>query len=227
MRRILIGDVHGCKDQLVALVNKVDIKDDDELILLGDYVDRGPDSYGVFKYLKSLKESMGDRMTILYGNHEIFAINYADESKDIQLWCRNGGDKTITSFKENNCDLKEYSKFIKENAKYYYECEDFFAVHAGLLNEHPSVTLENDVDALLWDRQMFTYGFYHEKLSFVGHTPLKQPGMIVYGMAKAFDYNIKYDLPEIGLLGIDTGCFATNKLTAAIVEDKKVTFIHS
>lgn len=227
MKRILIGDVHGCKEQLVALVDKINITKEDELIFLGDYTDRGPNSYGVFQYLKELKEILGDRLTILYGNHEIFAIEYAEKSKDLSLWQYNGGGETIRSFEENNCNLKEYAKFIKENAKYYYECEDFFAVHAGLLNEHPSVTLEDDVDALLWDRQMFTYGFYHEKLSFVGHTPLKQPGMIVYGMVKAFDYDIKYDLPETGLLGIDTGCFATNKLTAAIVEDKKVTFIHS
>lgn len=226
MRRILIGDVHGCKDQLVALVNKVDIKDD-ELILLGDYVDRGPDSYGVFKYLKSLKESMGDRMTILYGNHEIFAINYADESKDIQLWCRNGGDKTIASFKENNCDLKEYSKFIKENAKYYYECEDFFAVHAGLLNEHPRETLKTDVDSLLWDRTMFQYGLYDNGFAFVGHTPLRKPAMFDFGFPKVFEYDQVYNLPKIGLLGIDTGCFETGNLTAAIVEDKNVTFVHS
>lgn len=226
MRRILIGDVHGCKDQLVALVNKINITNEDELIFLGDYTDRGPDAYGVFKYLKELKESMGDRLTILYGNHEVFALDYVKHSKNHDLWVHNGGEYTIKSFYDNGCDLKEYANFIEENAKYYYECDDFFAVHAGLLNEHPSKTVEEDVDTLLWDRTMFQWGLYNGKLGFVGHTPLKKPSMVDFGIPKIFEYDVLYDLPKEGLLGIDTGCFATKVLTAAIVENENVTFVH-
>lgn len=227
MRRILIGDIHGCIDQLSSLINKLNITNDDELIFLGDYTDRGPKSYEVFRYLQRLQECMGDRLTIIYGNHEIFAINYANKSKDYDLWCYNGGKETISSFEDNNCSLKEYTKFIEENAVYFYECDDFFAVHAGLSNEHPSKTLKNDIDTLIWDRTMFRYGFYSGKLGFVGHTPLNKPSMMDFGFPNVYEYDIKYELPKVGLLGIDTGCFATSKLTAAIVEDGYVTFIHS
>lgn len=227
MRRILIGDVHGCKEQLVSLINKLNIQEDDELIFLGDYTDRGPDAYGVFEYLKCLKESMEDKMTILYGNHEVFAIEYAETAKDFSLWSYNGGKETLSSFNRNNCALQDYANFMKENAAYFYECDDFFAAHAGLLNEHPSKTAKESLDDLLWDRMMFENGFYNQKLAFVGHTPLRKPTLTGSRMARAFDYDVAYELPKTGLLGIDTGCFRTGVLTAAIVCEKKVTFLHS
>jgi len=58
MERIyVIGDIHGCYDRLIALMNKINIDlDSESLVFLGDYIDRGPDSFEVVEYLINLKK---------------------------------------------------------------------------------------------------------------------------------------------------------------------------
>ncbi len=60
MRQVVIGDVHGCYTQLMDLLAKVGVNSDDEIILLGDMVDRGPDSPGCLDFAKRNKAIMGN-----------------------------------------------------------------------------------------------------------------------------------------------------------------------
>jgi Calcineurin-like phosphoesterase len=53
----VIGDIHGCPDELTRLVDKLPLNSSDRLIFLGDYVDRGPDSKGVISYLIELQRT--------------------------------------------------------------------------------------------------------------------------------------------------------------------------
>ena len=69
MRRYVIGDIHGCGKALRSLVDEISPTKDDELIFLGDYVDRGPDSRGVIDQLIELRDHY--RVILLRGNHEI------------------------------------------------------------------------------------------------------------------------------------------------------------
>lgn len=69
MRTVIVGDVHGCLTELVELIELVDLKKADRLIPLGDVLDKGPDSAGVVKYLRKLRET-GFRVEPLMGNHE-------------------------------------------------------------------------------------------------------------------------------------------------------------
>jgi len=55
----VVGDIHGCYDKLTALMDKINIDlDSEKLVFLGDYIDRGPDSYEVVEYLINLKKKM-------------------------------------------------------------------------------------------------------------------------------------------------------------------------
>uniref|UniRef100_UPI00286E8F8F metallophosphoesterase n=1 Tax=Chamaesiphon sp. VAR_69_metabat_338 TaxID=2964704 RepID=UPI00286E8F8F len=65
MRSIVIGDIHGCYNELLDLLAKVSISDTDRLISLGDIVDRGADSVKVYDFLKNRPNSI-----VLMGNHE-------------------------------------------------------------------------------------------------------------------------------------------------------------
>lgn len=101
-RTIAIGDIHGCYNTTVALIDKIKYDDStDKLIFVGDYIDRGPNSYESIQYLKTLVERGA---TCLRGNHEQMAIDSTTKGK--YLWMLNGGEKTLDSYSELPTTLK-------------------------------------------------------------------------------------------------------------------------
>ncbi len=73
-RLFAIGDVHGCLHELKNLVEqKLKLRTDDKLVLLGDYIDRGPDSKGVIDYIMTLQKK-GFDVVPLKGNHELMLL---------------------------------------------------------------------------------------------------------------------------------------------------------
>ena len=68
-RTIIVGDVHGMLPELKALIEKVGLTKDDHLVFCGDLVDKGPDSAGVVRHVRELREE-GFRVTVVKGNHE-------------------------------------------------------------------------------------------------------------------------------------------------------------
>jgi serine/threonine protein phosphatase 1 len=220
----VIGDIHGQFNHLKKLVEKIYLQPEDEIIFTGDYTDRGPMSYEVYQYLKQLKEERKDKCTFLLGNHEEFVCEYVYKN-DSSLWMYNGGQATIESFRDNGGKevLFEYAKFLKDNTQLYYECDDFYVVHAGLTNEFPDIINKND---MLWDRMMFKYGLYQGKFAFVGHTPVQSPCMIEdNSRLNVYPYHKTFPIPKTGLLSVDTGCFSTGNLTAVVTENKEMTFV--
>lgn len=97
-RRFAIGDVHGCSKTLRALVEeKICLMADDTLYLLGDYIDRGPDSKGVLDYLLDLWNSDYD-IRPLRGNHEQLLLDSVSDPGSQRLWYNNGGWGTMREF---------------------------------------------------------------------------------------------------------------------------------
>jgi hypothetical protein len=70
MLKFAISDIHGCRKTFVALLDKIAFSKSDELYLLGDYVDRGPDSRENIAYLLGKKAEAPDQVFLLMGNHE-------------------------------------------------------------------------------------------------------------------------------------------------------------
>ena len=73
MRTLAIGDIHGCLAPFEALLDWVKPTAGDTVVLLGDYVDRGPDTKGVLDRLIELRKS-GLKLVCLCGNHEILML---------------------------------------------------------------------------------------------------------------------------------------------------------
>ena len=151
-RQIAIGDIHGCLNTFKAMLDKIQLSTSDELILLGDYIDRGWSSKGVIKHIKKL-QSTGYNVTALRGNHEQMLINdYTDTvEKDYK---KLGDDRFLESFGISS--LKElhveYVDFCK-NLPFYHQIDKYILVHAGLNFDHDDPFSQKE--DLIWIRNWY------------------------------------------------------------------------
>jgi len=210
----LIGDIHGYYNKLSALFGKIQkhITDNDSIIFLGDYIDRGPHSFEVIDFLLDLQKKYNT--IYLTGNHESMFLNYL-QGKDISLYMYNGGQATIYSYIEimGSLRLPENHKAFYNNLKLYYETENFIAVHAGLRHSIP-VELQSSYD-MIWIREEFYLKQYHwPKLVVFGHTTtVNITGLPIHEI---------YDDVHRNIIGIDTGAAYGGPLTCLRLPDKKV-----
>lgn len=176
MKRILaISDIHGELELFDELLQKVEYDAvGDQLILLGDYGDRGQDSKGVLERVIELKKRGA---IVLRGNHDqmmLDAVN--DEPGAKQIWARNGALATLQSYDPSIKDMTlptaaafwEHIDFIKET-DYYHETDDFIFVHAGVQPDTPIG--QTDPSILMWIRDEFYKVYSGEKTVVFGHTP--------------------------------------------------------
>ena len=124
-RRFAIADIHGCLATFKNLINRIKLTNKDQLFLLGDYVNRGPDSKGVMNYIMELQKS-GFQIFPLRGNHE-------------QILLDSRSSKISEPYYSFLCQLP-----------YYYETEDYFFVHASI--DFDSIEPFQDTEAMLWKR---------------------------------------------------------------------------
>lgn len=151
MRTLAVGDIHGCRNALVALMKAVKPTKEDRLIFLGDYVDRGPDSKGVIDWILKHREK---RETItLRGNHEKMMMDSRGSYFDLTLWMPSGGEATFKSYGiESNRAWthlvpEEHWSFLEQTAR-WFETDSHIYVHASL---DPERDLADQADeALFW-----------------------------------------------------------------------------
>jgi serine/threonine protein phosphatase 1 len=210
-----IGDVHGCLAQLQDLTAQIvadaaDIAGEKWIVMLGDYIDRGPDSAGVIEVLLAPAPA-GFRRICLTGNHETLMLEFIDSPSPTASWLRWGGLETLGSYGIAGNRMAELSRSAMiavltshvpdEHLRFLRELPVSLSlpgvifVHAGL---RPGVPLEQQrLEDLLWIREPF--------LSAPG-----EPGqLVVHGHTPGLE-------PEItqGRIGIDTGAFQGGPLTA-------------
>ncbi len=194
----VVGDIHGCFDKLCALMDKIPINNTrDQLIFIGDYIDRGPSSFDVVNYLIDFKKRVPGTIFIK-GNHEDMLQNYLDGS-DRVTYLLNGGQKTMDEYL-NRSDNKEAFPIPSEHLEFfnslqlYYQTDDYIFVHAGLREKVP-LESQDKMD-LLWTRDEFIHSdFNFGKRVIFGHTQFKEP------------------LLQANKIGIDTGAVYGNLLT--------------
>lgn len=189
-RTFVIGDIHGCYDELIALTEKIGLRDDDVLISLGDIVDRGGKSKEVYEYFLNRPNSK-----VLIGNHERKHINdtmsYAQEIVKVQF-----GD--------------DYTVFVDwlRTLDYYYETDDAIIVHAAF--EHDKLLAEQKVEVLSGTTSGDRYleKKYAPETYWNDYYQGEKP--IIYG------HHVVGDKPEIknNTYGIDTACCHGGYLTA-------------
>jgi len=152
-----IGDIHGRFDKLCTLMDKIDIDyENDILIFLGDYIDRGPQSFEVVEYLIDLKKHQ-PKTIFLKGNHEEMFEKYVS-GEDRMTYLFNGGQQTLDSYMsrprkpDDPLIPPDHLEFFN-SLRLYHETENYIFVHAGLKKK---VALDKQKpEDLLWIRKKF------------------------------------------------------------------------
>jgi serine/threonine protein phosphatase 1 len=146
-----IGDVHGCRDTLRAMVeDRIGLSKGERLVLLGDYIDRGPRSRETLDYVRQLQLD-GYDVIALRGNHDDLLIRARFSSFWEQVWLRNGGVATMFSFKATRVtDIPMEYVDLVESMPFTLRCDPFLAVHASLNFEREEPL--DDVHSMLFAR---------------------------------------------------------------------------
>ena len=207
-RILVISDVHGCLKEFKQLLNKVQLSKQDTLILLGDYIDRGPNPMDTLFYIMELINKKY-KVIVLRGNHEemfvsnIEKINKKDykEISEDSLLNINGSIRTINEFID--LSITKQSSIINfiHNMPLYYGIENkYIFSHAGLYvpDNYSDYTLNKLLqmqtkEELLWSRKyIFSKQFKNNEYTIIfGHTPTQnlttnksKQGKIWYGEDK-------------------------------------------
>ncbi|MEL7198883.1 MAG: metallophosphoesterase family protein [Pseudomonadota bacterium] len=218
-RYYAIGDIHGRLDLFNALIDQIEADDqalekaDTHMILLGDLVDRGPDSSGVVERAREWQKTREVR--ILAGNHEDMFLESFEKPDILRHFLKHGGRETILSYgiskqQFDAMTLEELfaalPKLVSQEERNYINAfeeyiiaGDYLFVHAGI---DPAVSItEQKRSDMLWIRDRF--------LNHQG--PLEK--VVVHG------HTIFDDVVNLGnRIGVDTGAFRSGVLTALVLE---------
>ena len=186
-RTIAVGDIHGCSQALDALIGQIKPTTGDRLVILGDMIDRGPDSQGVLDRLIELKEKC--HLVPLLGNHEEMLLAAREGKSDLRYWKKFGGQETLDSY-GGLPDCRElpwsHIHFIQKCPLFLETDTDIF-VHAGLAPNFP-MDQQSSLD-LLWKplEQDDVGPHYSGKTIIVGHTPQSDGQVLDLGFLKCID----------------------------------------
>ena len=224
VRIYAIGDVHGRVDLLDQIFSRIDAHLAAHpvirpvQVLVGDYIDRGPASCEVLDRL--IDRGKSHEMVFLKGNHETFVFEFLRRPAVLSEWGLMGGLETLMSYGVKpslNADaaaqkemaialrlkLPKSHRVFLGNLQSSFSCGGYFFAHAGVRPGVP-FTKQREED-LLWIRDDFL--LYEEnfgKIIVHGHTPVRE-------------IDIRHNR-----INIDTGAYATGRLTCLVIENDSV-----
>jgi len=240
MSTYVLSDIHGQYDAFMRMLKKIKFSNKDILYILGDVIDRGPESLKILDYIMDKSN-----IYMIKGNHEEMMIKYYNTKniKDYKLWKRNGGLATLKRLEEISLEQQEiYLKYLRKLPllkKIEVQGKEYLLVHAGI---HPSTNMEflnqclneNEEELLLieedvlWIRYEFLLFKNYIPYDIVfGHTPTiylpeimsKIPDEIIDGIinSKIVKWQNK--------IGIDCGCAGEIQLGCLRLDDMKEFYV--
>ena len=168
-----MGDVHGQMEKMRAVLKRAGYRAGiDRLVLLGDYVDRGPCSREVLDFVIRLTS---DGAVALKGNHEEMMLSAMQglaegryDPAHVKQWFANGGEATLRSYRDDRECLLKHLEFIK-TLPVLHETGEYVFVHAGL---RPGIPIEKQKkEDLIWIREEYIEGYDGQWTVVTGHTP--------------------------------------------------------
>ncbi|RJY10248.1 serine/threonine protein phosphatase [Aurantiacibacter aquimixticola] len=223
-----VGDIHGCADLFGELIDTIESEIAEaetdgticRIVLLGDLVDRGPDSAGVIDLARRWAKKRDVR--ILCGNHEEMFLDSFEDTDTLRHFLRHGGRETLLSYGVDRKALvrseidevqqmmldavpKKHRKFVS-GFEDMVQIGDYVFVHAGI---EPGVPMDKQKKRTLrWIREPF---LSHKKS---------------HGLVVVHGHTITDDVVDAGnRIGVDTGAYASGRLTALVLEGRKRRYI--
>jgi serine/threonine protein phosphatase 1 len=227
VRVYAIGDIHGRADLLAEMFANIDASladfsaDKAIHVFLGDYVDRGPQSREVLDLLIARRRQYP--AVCLKGNHEGYFVEFLKNPAILDEWRRYGGLDTLLSYgfapslkpdapessalsSGLNRDLPESHRLFLNSLALSFTCGDFFFAHAGVRPGIP-ISRQAQEDLLSIRDDFLLHEGAYEKVVVHGHTPVVSPDI------------------RPNRINIDTGAYATGRLTCLILESDRMSFI--
>lgn len=187
-KAFVIGDIHGMYDDLMMMLTHWN-PTSELLIMVGDYIDRGPASDQVLYWVKEMTEKYPEQFIPLRGNHEKMLMDFLNNPLEKRkLYERNGGNYTLSQLLKVpiesviEMDAVALAERIKEefpwllplleSTRFYYRFGDHLIVHAGVDLEQEDWR-QTALDEFVWIREPFHQGENHTGLNIIfGHTPI-------------------------------------------------------
>lgn len=181
-----IGDIHGGLKALIQVLDRANIKPQDTLIFLGDYVDGWSESPQVLDFLIALAQT--HNCIFMRGNHDDLLLQWLETSRDNKQWYNFGGLATVIAYQSVNAATKQkHINFLKNLQDYHLDENARLFLHAGFTNQR-GVTHEFFTKMFYWDRTLWetalamdpklpeTSDYYPKRFRqyteiFIGHTP--------------------------------------------------------
>ena len=224
MSTFAIGDIHGGLKALTQVLNKLELKDRDKVIFMGDYVDGWSESAQVVQLLIELSQKID--CIFIKGNHDVWCQNWLKDANDVNpSWFLHGGKETMESYDGFSAEEKKQHLVFFENLPLYHlDEENRLFLHAGFTSLH-GVEKEKHQEYFYLDRSLWEMVlaldknlpkdsmFYPKRLQnykeiYIGHTPTT-------------NYNESLPINIANVWNVDTGAAFKGKVTGLNIETKE------
>jgi serine/threonine protein phosphatase 1 len=187
-RTFAIGDIHGCAKALRTLIDAIDPRPEDTVVVLGDVIDWGPDSRDCVGQLIDL--STRCNLVLIRGNHEEMLFAALESEAALRSWLDHGGEETLRSYPYRGGDEfidPDHVRFLRANARDFFETDEFIFVQASYDPHKPMAEQSNTT--LQWEfvvpEKMRPH--YSGKTVIAGHTPQTDGVPLDLGFLRVID----------------------------------------
>lgn len=223
MRTIAVGDIHGGLKGLIQALNRVELKDGDALIFMGDYIDGWSEAAQTIQFLIDLSKKFN--CVFVKGNHDVWGEEWLETGKVSSKWYINGGKETIESYEGFSDEEKvEHLQFFKNTKVYYLDDENRLFLHAGFTNpkgiEEEALEENFYKDRTLWEMAVaMDKSITPEDLNYPNR--LKKYKEIYIGHTPTTNYGQDVPMNVANVWNIDTGATRIGKVTAIDINTKE------
>lgn len=222
-RTLVIGDIHGGCRALQQVLERAEVRPDDQLIFLGDYVDGWSESSQIIQFLIELSEKQD--CIFIKGNHDAWCEDWLAFGQKPDVWLFNGGKSTVESYADYSLEeLDIHLEFFQRMKNYHIDDQNRLFIHAGYASMHGP---EKEVYSsnYRWDRTLWETAVAMDK-KLQRNSELYPKRLLLYkdifiGHTPTLDIGIKIPANKANIWNMDTGAAYTGSLSIMDIDTKQ------